>query len=186
MKKVIAEAKEQNGRPKAKPPVNVSLKTPEERQQALVQIAPPQNFRVDVSVPKMAMITTSMECDNCYVQDRCKYYGESKTCYFADDNTFENGRDLMRAQRFLLVAQYNRLCHALYQERLDGGVLDRNLSFEVERMQNMLFGFADFLRPQEEEAEIKVKGPGAVSAILAALAPRKRAVKPPVIVEQAQ
>jgi hypothetical protein len=187
MKKIVAaqaEAKEEARQQRRQSSVqNLTLKTPEEKA-ALVQIAPvtANPARVQESISREAMIGRPMQCDNCYVQDRCGFFQEGKSCYFVLTNTFSSTADLVSAVRVVLIAQTNRVTQALYQEQLDGGVLDRNLSFEMERLTAMVYEFNEFMAPKTEELEIKAKG-GAVSAILAALGPRKRTPKQSLTVD---
>jgi hypothetical protein len=190
MKKILEEKKnaaaerKQNGNGHSNghiakgPGASASLKTAEEIK-ALVQIeAPTENaLRTQISIPIFEMVAQSMECNNCYLQDRCKYYRADGPCYFKQDNRLENLNDIANMKRNLLIAQLGRLFHALYQEKLDGGVIDRNLSFDIDRTYALLESLEASLEPAPESLEIKAKG-GAVSAILAALQPRKRAVKP--------
>jgi hypothetical protein len=137
---------------------------------------------LDIQTSTGTFYASGAATHNCYVQDRCGFFQEGKSCYFVLTNTFSSTADLVSAVRVVLIAQTNRVTQALYQEQLDGGVLDRNLSFEMERLTAMVYEFNEFMVPKTEELEIKAKG-GAVSAILAALGPRKRAPKQTLTVD---
>jgi hypothetical protein len=137
---------------------------------ALVQIEKnPQ--RIGEFIPRHEQVMAPMQCNNCYVQDRCRFYEADASCHFRLTNQFSNPAELIDALRMLMVAQTQRVTHALYQEQLDGGVLDKNLSYEMARLEQSIYGFKEFLAPPQDNLEIKAKG-GAVSAILAALSPR--------------
>jgi hypothetical protein len=140
--------------------------------QALVQITK-NPLRTEEFVPKDAIATADMTCNECYGQDRCKFFQPDASCYFHLTNTFRNVGDLMDGLRMLATAQMQRVSHALFLEKLDGGVLDRNLSMEIARLESSIHGIKEFFAPPEEKLEIKAKG-GAVSAILEALGPRRK------------
>jgi hypothetical protein len=144
---------------------------------ALVQLS---SNRTQEFISKEATVSAPMECNYCYMQDRCKFYEPDRDCYFRLTNTFSNVEDFLGGLRANIIAQQNRVTHALLQEKLDGGQLDRNLSIELDRLNEMIYNFKEFCQAPQDEVEIKAKGGGAVSAILAALGPRRRPVKPPV------
>jgi hypothetical protein len=194
MKKAVRELEEQRKAAKPDRTVVVAMPRPEEASllparvngngaAPLVQIA---SARTQEFVSKEEIVSSPMECNFCNMQDRCKFYEPDKSCYFRLSNTYANADDFLHGLRATIIAQQNRVMHALLQEKLDGGQLDRNLSIELDRLNEMIYNFKDFMMPQQESVEIKAKGGGAVSAILAALGPHKRPSKRSTIEAEAQ
>jgi hypothetical protein len=177
MKKIVAAIEEEK-RAKKTPQKVTPIAQPTTK--ALVQIEKNGLRENGLTLSREVMASAPMECNNCYVQDRCKWYEAEASCYFRENGDLKSYQDLMNLLRVNIRAQQNRVAHALYMERLDGGVLDKNLSFEMARLEQSIYGFKEFLMPQQEELQIKAKG-GAVSAILAALGPRKRSKNPATV-----
>jgi len=180
MKKAVKEQEKKKTRPAIVPiakPEDASLQAPKNGTNGagapLVKIS----NRVQAFVPREEIVAAPMECNYCNMQDRCRYFEQDQSCYYRLTNTYATPEDFLAGLRANIVAQQARVTHSLLQEKLDGGQLDRNLSVELDRLNQMIISFKDFVTPPADELKVEAKGKGAVSAILEVLRPRKRAAK---------
>jgi hypothetical protein len=118
---------------------------------------------LDIQTSTGTFYAGGLATHNCYVQDRCKFFEADQDCHFKLANTFSSSQDIVNAMRFVMEAQMNRVSQALYQEQMDGGVIDRNLSVEMDRMTGMMISFKELLRPDRDEIRIGIEAKGAGS-----------------------
>lgn len=127
-------------------------------------------------------IKIGLACDTCYVADKCPVYKAGHSCGIAwDTNLPKNSDEFMD---LLINVQTVRVRRAVLQEELDGGVADRNVSAEMDRLQNLVAAKAD-LSAERFSMHLTAKGspdgnkgPGILSRIFGdAMVPKQIADK---------
>ena len=81
--------------------------------------------------------STLMQCDKCYLGDRCPLFKVAAECSY-DFTLNTNFTDTESAWEIIANAQKERMSRALLFEKVDGGVADKNVSDEIDRMANIL------------------------------------------------
>jgi len=112
----------------------------------------------------------ALHCDTCHISGRCPRYKEKQPCGYDINIRMETKADLQRAIQVVLEAEFGRVMTGVLFEKIEGGILDKNLSAElmtfvqlVERVKNI------FDIRGEEELTIKAKGGGAVASMMASV-----------------
>lgn len=114
-----------------------------------------------------------LHCDSCAQSGRCPRYKPSEPCGYDINVRLETKADLQKMLTVLLELQYGRVMTAALFEKIEGGVLDKNLSTEMQRTLTMVADLREIFGPVSggEELEIKAKGgaPGSVASMLASV-----------------
>jgi hypothetical protein len=153
-------------------PPKISVSVP-----AIVEKNP---LRILDNKPAEAGALAKMKCDNCYISDSCDYKQDGAECHFELSNTFTSPAEFAGAFQTVLQLQYQRILHATMIEKRDGGVIDRQLSAEFQRLTDMMMTFREMVAPRAEPdlgVKIEAKGKGAVSQLLEAVFAKKTAKK---------
>jgi hypothetical protein len=112
----------------------------------------------------------TLHCNTCYLTGRCPRYKEGQPCGYDINIRLETKSDLQLALKIMLEAEYGRVMTGVLFEKMEGGVLDRNVSEEMQRFIGMVKSARDIFNVREEEITIKAKGrKGAVSQMLASV-----------------
>ena len=86
------------------------------------------------AVPAEELTGIGVNCDFCYMSDKCPLYARGNVCGIKwDTNRPENAKEFMD---FLINTQYERVRRASVFEKIDGGVPDGNLSGEMDRLRD--------------------------------------------------
>lgn len=114
-------------------------------------------------------------CDTCHASERCPRFKKSQPCGYDINVRLETNMDFQRAVQVVLELEYGRVMTASIFEKMDGGILDKNLSNEMQKFLGMLQqakGIFSAKPEPREELELKIsgsKGGGAVTQMLASV-----------------
>lgn len=89
------------------------------------------------------------------------------------DKPIRDFQDLLDLSLALIEAQRTRVARAMREETRDGG-LDKALSVEIKRLNAMLATYNELLNTPQAKSAVQPRGGGAVSQILASIAPQSR------------
>lgn len=105
------------------------------------------------------IVGIGINCDNCYMYDKCPLYKKGYACGIKwDTNKPETAMQFMD---FLINTQYERVKRSAVFEKIDGGVPDVGLSSELDRLHDLVASKIDMGR---ERLSINVEATGAVPA----------------------
>ena len=90
--------------------------------------------RDTISVEEVTGI--GINCDNCYMYDKCPLYKKGYTCGIKWDTN--KPLTPMEFMDFLINTQYERVKRSSVFEKIDGGVPDVGLSSEMDRLHNLV------------------------------------------------
>ena len=110
--------------------------------------------RDTVSVEEVVGI--GINCDNCYMYDKCPMYKKGYTCGIKWDTN--KPATPMEFMDFLINTQYERVKRSSVFEKIDGGVPDVGLSSEMDRLHNLVASKIDMGR---DRVSINVEATGA-------------------------
>lgn len=113
----------------------------------------------------------ALHCDTCHISGRCPRFKEGENCGYDINIRLEKKADLQRAIQVMLEAEFGRVMTGVLFEKIEGGILDRNLSEEMTKFMNMVAQAKNiFDIRSDEEITIKAKGSqGAVASMLASV-----------------
>lgn len=111
-----------------------------------------------------------IHCDLCVMVGKCPRYQAGKTCGFDINLRIENEQDLHNAMKVLLEAAYGRTMTGLLFEKLQGGVLDKNVSAEFKNMVGLIKDLREIYRPRtamgEEGESFSISGKASSGGVL--------------------
>lgn len=117
-----------------------------------------------------------LHCDTCTMEGRCPRFRQGEPCGYDINIRLETNHDLQKALQNILEVEYGRVMTGALFEKLEGGVLDSNLSNEMKNFMTLVSDIKEmFNQKHTEELHISAKGAqaGSVSKILASvLSPR--------------
>lgn len=88
------------------------------------------------SVDIETVVGIGINCDSCYMSDKCPMFRRGYVCGIKwDTNKPNNPTEFMD---FLISTQYERVRRAAVFEKIDGGVPDANLSTEMDRLSDYI------------------------------------------------
>jgi hypothetical protein len=114
-----------------------------------------------------------LHCDTCAMSGRCPRFKEGEPCGYDINVRLETNLDLQKALQNILEVEYGRVMTGALFEKLEGGVLDSNVSNEMKNLLGMIEQMRNmFSQRRTEELQITAKsegGAGAVSRMLASV-----------------
>jgi hypothetical protein len=114
-----------------------------------------------------------LHCDTCAMSGRCPRFKEGEPCGYDINVRLETNLDLQKALQNILEVEYGRVMTGALFEKLEGGVLDSNVSNEMKNLLHMIEQMRNmFSQRRTEELQITAKsngGSGAVSKMLASV-----------------
>ena len=110
-----------------------------------------------------------LHCDQCHMTGRCPRYKEGQVCGYDINISLNSKADLNKAIKNLLETEYGRVMNAALFEKLEGGILDKNVSTEMSVFLEMLHKVKSIFDTREE-INISAKGPGGSGVISQMLA----------------
>jgi len=113
----------------------------------------------------------TLHCDTCHISGRCPRYKEGEPCGFDVNIRLEKHADLKRAVQVVLEAEFGRVMTGVLFEKIEGGILDKNLSEEMVKFLTIVERAKSIFDIRgEEELTIHAKGSqGAVAQMLASV-----------------
>lgn len=102
----------------------------------------------------------TLHCDSCQFESRCPRYKPKNPCGYDINIRMTSKQDIARAQQMMLEIQHGRVMTGVLFEKLEGGVLDRNLSQEVSTYMSMLQQVRGTYDAPQDEVSIKVRAKG--------------------------
>lgn len=104
------------------------------------------------------VVGIGINCDSCYMYDKCPLYKKGFACGIKwDNNKPKNPNEFME---FLINTQYERVKRAAVFEKIDGGVPDVGLSSEMDRLHDLV---ASKIEMGRERLSINVEATGAAT-----------------------
>lgn len=117
-----------------------------------------------------------LNCDHCYVRDRCPEFKPAQECVFQQDvPKIETGADIRGAIMSLLSLQVQRINTARNIENLDGGYPDSSLSAEMDRFVELARILKEMADPRDT-VDLRVKGKGIISQIFGDIMKKPRSM----------
>jgi hypothetical protein len=117
-----------------------------------------------------------LHCDTCNMEGRCPRFKAGEVCGYDVNVRLSTNVDLQRALQNVLEVEYGRVMTGALFEKLEGGVLDANVTNELKNFIKLVGDAKNmFNQKHDEELRITAKGKeaGSVSKILASvLSPR--------------
>jgi hypothetical protein len=105
-------------------------------------------------------------CDQCHMSGRCPRYKHNQPCGYDVNIRLQTKADLQKAIQNILEVGYGRVMTGVLFEKLEGGILDRNVSGEIQNFIGLVKEIKSIFDTREE-LTIKAKGgQGAVSQML--------------------
>jgi len=106
-----------------------------------------------------------LHCDTCYMSGRCPRHMKGEPCGFDINVRIDSQADLHKMLRILIEAQYGRAMTGILFEKLEGGVVNKDVSAEVQRLIGMVDDIKGILKKEPEaEMTIHAKGNGGTLA----------------------
>lgn len=124
-------------------------------------------------------------CNTCYLAGRCPKFVVNQSCVFnfSLDTDFS---DTKTGMRVLVNIQKERVMRAVLNEKIDGGVLDKNLTNEISVLSQLMFNVENLNSDNTQSIEIKAtgsKGTGILATLFGDLLQGRSALAP-VAVQQ--
>lgn len=113
-----------------------------------------------------------LHCDTCYLNGRCPRYKQSEACGYDINIRLEGMADLHKAVQVILEAEYGRVMTGVLFEKAQGGVLDANVSNEMQKFLTMIQQTKVIFQPAaKEEIIIQAKSnqTGSIGKMLASV-----------------
>ena len=110
------------------------------------------------TVPIEEVSGIGVNCDNCYMYDKCPLYKKGYACGIKWDS--KRPQTPMDFMDFLVNTQYERVKRSSVFEKIDGGVPDVGLSTEIDRLHDLVASKIDMGR---ERLSINVEATGAAA-----------------------
>lgn len=111
----------------------------------------------------------TLMCDSCDMSGKCPRYKPSNPCGYDINIDLNSKADLQHALQNVLQIQYNRVMTGALFEKLHGGIIDGNVSAELQRFVGLIQqtrGIFD-VRPQETLTIQAKGGSGSIASALA-------------------
>ena len=186
-KSMIAVPEETEQQPTENLPVKMGPIAPDiiPRTEKLVQITEKSTgnnpLRTLEFLPFEDVMGGMLKCDNCYIRDRCPYNETGAQCYFKPAEKANNSRDALgTALDELIYIQRMRVAQTRFQEQMDGGIIDKNLSGEMDRLVSMINARFSLMQRANTTEEITIQakgGPGVIEKMLAGVFEKKPRAK---------
>lgn len=106
-------------------------------------------------------------CDSCYLAARCPLFKEGSACSYEIPVEIRNRDQVTSALLGMVEMQFQRIAGARFGEELEGGILNPDLSKEIDRFFNMVKKMKE-INESNESLTITGKG-GAAAGILSRL-----------------
>lgn len=114
-----------------------------------------------------------LHCDTCAMSGRCPRFKEGEPCGYDVNVKLKTNSDVHSALQTILEVQYGRVMTAVLFEKLEGGVIDANLSKEIKNIMGMIEDMRNLFnqRGPTEELQItaKAKDGGSIGKMLASV-----------------
>ena len=118
------------------------------------------------TIPVEDVAGIGINCDSCYMYDKCPLYKKGYTCGIRwDENKPKTPLEFMD---FLIGTQYERVKRASVFEKIDGGVPDVGLSTEMDRLHGLITSKEDMGR-DKLSINVEASGPASGGGILSKL-----------------
>lgn len=109
------------------------------------------------TIPINEVVGIGINCDNCYMYDKCPLYKKGYSCGIKWDT--DKPQSPIEFMDFLINTQYERVKRSSVFEKIDGGVPDVGLSSEMDRLHSLVASKIDMGR---DRVSINVEATGAV------------------------
>jgi hypothetical protein len=113
----------------------------------------PEFYELEVR-EKVKINPIGLNCDTCYLSDKCSQYKARATCSIDWGFNIEDSSPQKILDK-LIELQQERISIARSAELMDGGIPDQNLSNEIDRLTNLLAARADL---DTDRFSLKVEG----------------------------
>lgn len=107
-------------------------------------------------IPVEEVSGIGINCDNCYMYDKCPLYKKGYACGIKWDN--EQPKSQVEFIDFLIRTQYERIKRSSVFEKIDGGVPDAGLSGEMDRLTDYL-SIKDNMGRERLSISVEASGP---------------------------
>lgn len=104
------------------------------------------------------------DCNSCIFKTNCNLYESDKNCTYDLTRDIKKPEDALDVMQKLLVIQGDRMMRGLLVEKLEGGVVDRDVSEEM-MMYFEMVGKMKEVMDESESLTLKVKGKGIISKL---------------------
>jgi hypothetical protein len=111
-------------------------------------------------------------CDTCFLSGRCTRYKATEPCGYDVNIRLETAADLHKAIQVVLEIEYSRVMTGALFEKAQGGVLDANVSNEMQKFLTMIQQAKVIFQPRAQEElvlQAKSSSPGNISKMLASV-----------------
>ena len=109
-------------------------------------------------IPVEEISGIGINCDNCYMYDKCPLYRKGYSCGIKWGSNKPNSTT--EFMDFLIDTQYERVKRSAVFEKIDGGVPDMNLSGEIDRLHGLVMSKNDMGR---ERFSLNVEATGSAT-----------------------
>lgn len=120
-----------------------------------------------------AFNAVELRCYDCYLAERCPRYDENSTCYFGIPPNVQNADAMSTSLMELYNLQLARVHKGALVEKLDGGVMDKNVSEEIRRTMEMAECIKKF-HQEENSVTIQASGRHATKSVLEEMFGKKK------------
>ena len=119
----------------------------------------PAKVRTVEDIEEARVITTNafLECNECYIGEKCPKFLEDERCAYKLGTRFENPDDMKTMLQKIINLQYGRVMRGKLIEESDGGVPDKVLSQEINLLMSLVKDIKA-LTDNRDELVIKAKG----------------------------
>lgn len=98
-------------------------------------------------------------CDTCYLAGKCPKYKAEQRCMFRFRTIMSTKEGMMSALAAVMEIQADRVARGSLFEKVEGGIIDKNLSSEISMFMEMMGKLKDMM-DNRDEVVIKAKGTG--------------------------
>ncbi len=112
-----------------------------------------------------ARLLETMFCDNCFLTGKCPAYKANSRCSFRFSTKVDNPETMLETLQGILQLQGDRVMRGALFEKIEQGVIDKNLSGEIKMFMDMM---ALMKQMFEKKETIKIEasgGPGIIAQI---------------------
>lgn len=109
-------------------------------------------------------VRESLFCDTCYIAGKCPKFMEGQRCGYAFSVEMDSPSKMLTALQTLLTLQSDRVIRASHFEKVESGVIDKNLSGEIKMLMDM-FSLVHSMASNKEEIKITAKGSGIIAKL---------------------
>lgn len=123
------------------------------------------------------------KCDPCFFAKNCNLFRPGGDCSYDLSKQIQKPQDALDIMKKLLTVQGDRMMRGFLIEKMDGGIIDRDVSEEMAMYFDMVKNLKEIM-DDNESLTLKVKGKGVISKLFGDVVPDEKVVRGEVVKEK--